>query len=997
VRSLAGNLSFLVLAGLLYGLPTPIFAQPVDPRLEAAEVLYRQEGAEKALPKFESLVVEFENKQQEISAATARHFIGECHWRLGNYEDSRRNLELALSARRVLNDQLGQGKTLNVLGLLEWHIGNYDQAIANFRSASEVGRALGNPRLEGATLNNLSLVFDELGDYQTSLEQYKLVLEIYANADFPRGEGDTLGNIGGVYLLLGQYREALDFYQQALAISEHLESKPAMSQDHGNIAFSYLGLGEIETAINHFDQAIQLAEETGMQQDIAFLLRGKGNAQIRNGRLDQGLESHRVAVQIYEQIGMQAGLLEALHDMGKLHLSLGDPSSAESYFNQAIEVARDIGLARGITLNLIALGDLNYRREQFSDAATFYQRARQRAAQSGEQGHLIESLLGLGYSHRELNRINEADAETSEALSIARKVGARQMEAEALFALAELARIRGDAADSIAGFESAEAILADTGDPNLLWRIHFGRAMSQEALGDKEAAVESLIQAVTLIESVREQLREDRFRSGYVQDKYQVYIELVRLQLELQRMEDAFATAEQLRARSFVKQVRLARSTAMSEEERRLEAELRERIIQLRRALEQEETQPLAEQRQLALNTFSAELLAAERNYQVFLDDHGQDSLPDLPDAAIPISSEIRSRLGNDEILLEYLIGQNQLIIFALSNNEMLALTTQAYQNDIRTRVELLRDLISRPGDDQWLIPAAGLAEILIKPLEDAGWLDRAHHIYLVPHGILNYLPFSLLPRQDAEDQQLLFEKYALSYLPTAIALTSDAIIDSGSPNLLAMAPAQSRLRYAPEEARSINAIFKPNSQMFVGDTATESRFKELAGEYRMLHLATHGYFNKLNPMFSGLQLESDASNDGRLDVHEVLRLRLNADLVTLSACETALGSGYFSEVPAGDEFVSLTRAFLSVVGESLIDTLWRVDDRSSVQLMNQFYKRLHQSGAEKDKSAALAVAQQQLRSTNGYEHPYYWAPFALIGNTGQTSVEQIRVSEVTL
>ena len=89
--------------------------------------------------------------------------------------------------------------------------------------------------------------------------------------------------------------------------------------------------------------------------------------------------------------------------------------------------------------------------------------------------------------------------------------------------------------------------------------------------------------------------------------------------------------------------------------------------------------------------------------------------------------------------------------------------------------------------------------------------------------------------------------------------------------------------------------------------------------------------------------------------MHEVLRLRLNADLVTLSACETALGSGYFSEVPAGDEFVSLTRAFLSVGSESVMATLWQVDDRSSVQLMKQFYKRLHQSGAEIDKSAALA------------------------------------------
>ena len=137
--------------------------------------------------------------------------------------------------------------------------------------------------------------------------------------------------------------------------------------------------------------------------------------------------------------------------------------------------------------------------------------------------------------------------------------------------------------------------------------------------------------------------------------------------------------------------------------------------------------------------------------------------------------------------------------------------------------------------------------------------------------------------------------------------------------------------------------------------------------------------------------------NDGRLEVHEVLRLDLNADLVTLSACDTALGSGYFAEVPAGDEFVGLTRAFLSVGSNSVMATLWEVDDRSSVQLMQQFYTRLEGSGANADKSAALMLAQQQLRSTKGYEHPYYWAPFVLVEKLSNASKTRTQVQETAL
>ena len=142
-------------------------------------------------------------------------------------------------------------------------------------------------------------------------------------------------------------------------------------------------------------------------------------------------------------------------------------------------------------------------------------------------------------------------------------------------------------------------------------------------------------------------------------------------------------------------------------------------------------------------------------------------------------------------------------------------------------------------------------------------------------------------------------------------------------------------------------------------------------------HLATHGIFNKRNPLFSGVELEADETEDGRLEVHELVGLRLNADLVTLSACETALGSGYFVDVPVGDDFVGLTRAFLFAGSPSVLATLWEVDDRSTVRLMRGFYEGLRQA----DKATALAAAQRAaLKGGRPHAHPYFWAPFVLVG-----------------
>ena len=165
---------------------------------------------------------------------------------------------------------------------------------------------------------------------------------------------------------------------------------------------------------------------------------------------------------------------------------------------------------------------------------------------------------------------------------------------------------------------------------------------------------------------------------------------------------------------------------------------------------------------------------------------------------------------------------------------------------------------------------------------------------------------------------------------------------------------------------------------------ATESAFKEQARDYGILHLSTHGYFNLRNPLLSGLELEADDENDGLLEVHEILGLSLDAGLVTLSACETGMGSGLFNQFPAGDEFVSLTRAFLLAGSQSVLATLWEVDDRSTVELMEGFYSRLEHGGSTDGQADALVQIQRELRQSVKYKHPYYWAPFVLVGQQDQ-------------
>ena len=221
----------------------------------------------------------------------------------------------------------------------------------------------------------------------------------------------------------------------------------------------------------------------------------------------------------------------------------------------------------------------------------------------------------------------------------------------------------------------------------------------------------------------------------------------------------------------------------------------------------------------------------------------------------------------------------------------------------------------------------------------------------------------------------MLVDDFAIAYLPAAAALIAPQAATGGN-RLLALAPSRAKLPHVEEEARAAGEFFPSGARVLTGTRATESAFKKDASMFGILHLATHASFNQINPLLSSLELEPGGGEDGKLQVHEILDLRLNASLVTLSACDTAMASGHFAEVPAGDDFVGLTRAFLYAGSRSVLASLWEVDDRSTPVLMSGFYSRL----GKRNKVEALAGAQRELRAGGQYQHPYYWAAFVLIG-----------------
>ena len=264
---------------------------------------------------------------------------------------------------------------------------------------------------------------------------------------------------------------------------------------------------------------------------------------------------------------------------------------------------------------------------------------------------------------------------------------------------------------------------------------------------------------------------------------------------------------------------------------------------------------------------------------------------------------------------------------------------------------------------------ALTLTDALISPL-----ISLIHNttLIIVPHGILNYLPFAVLSSN--QEKQFLIEDYAIAYAPSVSALSSIRALQNPNENrLLALGNPRGDLLNAGSEVKAIAKSY-PKATIFLREQATEDQIYAHAGRIDILHLSAHGVLQGRNPLFSSIELAPavDGDPDGYLTVQEIYGLDLSgANLVVLSACKTARGG----QSP-GDEFIGLTRAFLYAGAPAVITTLWSVADDSTALLMESFYKHL-QSG----EPAVQALKQAQVKMVEEGYSPYQWVAFMLTGN----------------
>jgi CHAT domain-containing protein len=550
-----------------------------------------------------------------------------------------------------------------------------------------------------------------------------------------------------------------------------------------------------------------------------------------------------------------------------------------------------------------------------------------------------------------------------------------------------LARIALQVAElPIAQLETDAAVAKVSGiqAPVLAYQTHFLRGQLAQTRGDRSAAYSAYQEARKSMEALRSRLHAEELKISFVKNRMQVYEALVDLYLSGDGGEsssaEAFSCIEAAKSRSMTEMIFQSGQslplgdTGQSELVRRIR-DLREELnwyyhrIELEQLRPEEASVQRLQQLQDKAVSHENELLRTLRE----LPTHERENATLEAPADFSLD-KLQAALPVDAALIEYYSTGDRLVAAVVTRNSI-EITPITVLSRVLHLLHLLRFQLSkfRMGAtymqrfEQPLLQATqshleALHGELITPLQPH---LRAKHLVFVPHGSLHFLPFHALKSGDT----YLCDTHTISYAPSAtvFALCQEKPVAAGSTSLIMGIPDE-RAPNILAEVQSVAGIL-PQANLFVGAKATTDVLKTNGSQSALLHIATHGTYRQDNPMFSSIRL-----GDGYLNLYDLYQMRLSARHVTLSGCATGMNF-----VAAGDELLGLQRGLFCAGAASLLLSLWDVHDRSTAELMQLFYKSYIATG---DMAGSLQAAMQELRQQN--PHPYFWAPFVLVGQIGE-------------
>jgi len=801
----------------------------------------------------------------------------------------------------------------------------------------------------------------------TVLTPLTAVSEILLVESSPTESQDNLNTQANNLLKQGieQYKAsqlslAIASWQQALSLYQQLQEQPKEALVNSLLGLAHQALGDYNQAIDYYQQHLNLAREIQNREYEANALGNLGNTYRILGRYSQSLEYHQQSLAIRIELQDRKGEGQVLANIGNVYAILGNDQKAIELHLKSLAIAKSVGNLQGAAISLNSLGILFANQEDYPQATQYYEQYLAAVRSINNPASEGKALNNLGSVYHMQGQVETAFSYYQESLALAQTINDPRLEAAALGGLGLVYANQGNYAKAIDYQEKSWGIAQEIGDGRMEGIALQNLGHTFWLAGNHQKAEEKLRAALEIVESLRLNL-EDADKVSIFDTHWQVltYNLLQQILIAQHQPEAALEIAERGRARAFVE---LLAQGLSSESLAKLRTEALGKI-----------TPPTSKQIRQIAQTQNATLV----QYAI------------IPDDQFMAQGKLK---GSDLELFIWVIQPSGKVTFRRVNLQSLETSLQDLVNTsreaigVRSRatiqVELEVDINPTERLEQ-------LHQLLIEPIADLLPQEPESRVIFVPHNELFLVPFPAL--KDSSGKYLI-EKHTILTAPAIQILDltrqqrqrleaeytkpilGESVLVVGNPTMPILKDGDKVEQLTPllgaeKEALAIATLL--NTKALIGDEATKVEIVQQMPQARLIHLATHGLLDDIKDLGipGAIALAPSQEDEGFLTAGEILDLKLQAELVVLSACDTGRGT------ITGDGVIGLSRSLIAAGVPSAIVSLWAVPDAPTALLMTEFYRNLQQNS---DKAQALRRA--MLTTMKQHPDPRDWAAFTLIG-----------------
>ena len=942
---------------------------------------------------------------------------------LGNTQEALVLFEQSLPLSEKVGDRPMQATILSNMGLTYDGLGEKEKALDFYTRSVTIARELGDRQIEGTLLNNIGYAYDAIGEKETALDYYDQALPLLRAVGDRRMEATVLNNVGLVYDSLGDKQQALDFYDQSLPIIRSIGDPTMEATVLNNVGLAYDALGEKQQALDAYQKSLPLSEAGGARAMAATTLSNIGLVYYSLGEYDQALDFYQKALPLSRAVGDRRMEGTTLNNLGLTYYVLGQQQQnidfyvqSLEFYNDSLTLSRAVGDRRMTATTLNNIGLIYGLLDDPQETLEVFNLALPIIREVGDRRMEATTLNNIGLVYRELKDFNQALNFYNQALPLSQAVGDRGAEALVLVNIATLERDQGNSEKALVTMEQAIAIVEDlrtkVASPelrqsyfatvqnyyqfyiDLLMELHQknpGQNYAQRAFAASEQS-----RARTLLELLTEANADIKtgIDPNLLAEEQSLLAQLNAAEAERLAVYSATKSTDSQKAQTDATLSKLVTaSEALQDRIRRLSPNYANLKYPQTLDVEQLQTQILDDDTILLQYA-----LGAEKSYLWAVTKTGFTSY-ELPSQAVlnPRINEARQQITDvrEGLPAPLQRQRDQARETALQDLSQIILAPVADQlQDKRILVVADGNLHYLPfsvlssttdysplSDRHEIINLPSASTLAILRQQAIAPISQASSLAIFADPVFNEADCRLKGQggncaTPAQPQQNL-------ELPSGDRLNLPLPVE-----LLALKRSASnftqvnwdRLPGTRTEAQDIVALFPKTAntlEAFDFDANRELLMGDRLQNYDLIHIATHGFLNASEPELSGLVLslfdENQHLQNGFLRLNDVFNLKLNADLLVLSACETGLG-----ENVRGEGLVGLSRGFMYAGVPRIVMSLWQVSDEATAEFMTRFYRNLLEE--KLTAAAALKETQREMREETEWTHPYYWSAFILQG-----------------